>query len=375
MKKYLSILLALALIVCLFAGCGGAADEETAAPTSSEVETVVESESVAPETEEVTETETASVVDELYAAVDEALGAQLGEVPAPTGAEKIGAVVISLTNPFWVNMKNCYEAAAEEMGITMDVQTGTTEGDTQSQLDVLMTMADMDYDLIVVSPIDGTNLIPGIIKCNENGVKVINLGPGVDVAALEEAGGHLDGKITVNFQEQGQTVANDMIARLPEGGEVAILQGLAGAGQSEGRTAGATEVFEAAEGIDLVASIPCDWDATIAFDTTKDIIAEHPDLKGIFACNDVMALAAVEALAAEGKTDVLVYGVDLTDDARAAIKDGTMTGSMSYSSVKYTQAALKMAVAMIAGTEYASPIYLPLTLVSVDNVNDLDNWA
>lgn len=375
MKKYLSILLALALIVCLFAGCGGAADEETAAPTASEVETVVESESVAPETEEVTETETASVVDELYAAVDEALGAQLGEVPAPTGAEKIGAVVISLTNPFWVNMKNCYEAAAEEMGITMDVQTGTTEGDTQSQLDVLMTMADMDYDLIIVSPIDGTNLIPGIIKCNENGVKVINLGPGVDVAALEEAGGHLDGKITVNFQEQGQTVANDMIARLPEGGEVAILQGLAGAGQSEGRTAGATEVFEAAEGIDLVASIPCDWDATIAFDTTKDIIAEHPDLKGIFACNDVMALAAVEALAAEGKTDVLVYGVDLTDDARAAIKDGTMTGSMSYSSVKYTQAALKMAVAMIAGTEYASPIYLPLTLVSVDNVNDLDNWA
>lgn len=375
MKKYLSILLAIALIVCLFAGCGEAADEETAAPTASEVETVAQTESVAPETEEVIETEAASVVDELYAAVDEALGAQLGEVPAPTGAEKIGAVVISLTNPFWVNMKNCYEAAAEELGITMDVQTGTTEGDTQSQLDVLMTMADMDYDLIIVSPIDGTNLIPGIIKCNENGVKVINLGPGVDVAALEEAGGHLDGKITVNFQEQGQTVANDMIARLPEGGEVAILQGLAGAGQSEGRTAGATEVFEAAEGIDLVASIPCDWDATIAFDTTKDIIAEHPDLKGIFACNDVMALAAVEALAAEGKTDVLVYGVDLTDDARAAIKDGTMTGSMSYSSVKYTQAALKMAVAMIAGTEYASPIYLPLTLVSVDNVNDLDNWA
>lgn len=375
MKKYLSILLAIALIVCLFAGCGEAADEETAAPTASEVETVAQTESVAPETEEVIETEAASVVDELYAAVDEALGAQLGEVPAPTGAEKIGAVVISLTNPFWVNMKNCYEAAAAEMGITMDVQTGTTEGDTQSQLDVLMTMADMDYDLIIVSPIDGTNLIPGIIKCNENGVKVINLGPGVDVAALEEAGGHLDGKITVNFQEQGQTVANDMIARLPEGGEVAILQGLAGAGQSEGRTAGATEVFEAAEGIDLVASIPCDWDATIAFDTTKDIIAEHPDLKGIFACNDVMALAAVEALTAEGKTDVLVYGVDLTDDARAAIKDGTMTGSMSYSSVKYTQAALKMAVAMIAGTEYASPIYLPLTLVSVDNVNDLDNWA
>ena len=87
-----------------------------------------------------------------------------------------------------------------------------------------------------------------------------------------------------------------------------------------------------------------------------------------------MALAAVEALAAEGRSDVLVYGVDFTDDARAAIKEGTMTGSMSYSSVKYTHAAIQMAIAMINGTEYADTIYLPLTLANVDNVNDLDNW-
>lgn len=358
MKKFLSIVLSLVMVLGLLAGCGQTADNEPA--DEQDNEPVVE---------------TGSVVDELYAAVDEALAAQLGEVSAPTGEEKIGVVIISMTNPFWANMKDCYEAAAEKLGVTVDVQTGTTEGDTQSQLDVLMTMADMDYDLIIVSPIDGTNLIPGIVKCNENGVKVINLGPGVDVDALTAAGGHLDGKITVNFKEQGATVANDMIARLADGGEVAILQGLSGAGQSEGRTAGATEVLEAAANIDLVASVPCDWDATIAYDTTKDILAEHPDLKAIFACNDVMALAAVEALAAEGKTGVLVYGVDLTGDARAAIKDGTMTGSMSYSSVKYTEAALTMAAAMIAGTEYDAPIYLPLTLVNVDNVNDLDNWA
>ena len=80
------------------------------------------------------------------------------------------------------------------------------------------------------------------------------------------------------------------------------------------------------------------------------------------------------ALAAEGVEGVLIYGVDFTADARAAIKEGTMTGSMSYSSVKYTEAALKMACAMIAGTEYAEPIYLPLTLASVDNVNELDAW-
>jgi len=317
--------------------------------------------------------QTTSVVDQLYAEFDAAMSSQLGDIEDPKDI-KVGALIISMTNAFWANMKDCYEAAAAKFGIEIDVQTGTTEGDTQSQLDVLMTMADMDYDVIIVSPIDGTNLIPGIVKCNENGVKVINLGPGVDTAALADAGGHLDGKITVQFSDQGKMCAEDALSRLPEGGKVAILQGLAGAGQSEGRTSGATAVFEAAENIELVASVPCDWDATMAFDTTKDIITEHPDLKAIFACNDVMALAAVEALAAEGIEGVLVYGVDLTDDARAAIKEGTMTGSMSYSSAKYTEAALQLAGAIASGVSYEGPIYLPLTLVNVDNVNELDGW-
>ena len=87
-----------------------------------------------------------------------------------------------------------------------------------------------------------------------------------------------------------------------------------------------------------------------------------------------MALAAVEALAAEGKEDVLIYGVDFTDDARAAIMEGTMTGSMSYSSQRYTKAALQMAVMLNEGETFDSSIYLPLTLVTVDNVNDLEGW-
>lgn len=373
MKKLLAILLVLVMLMAF--GCSAApAEPETEEPTATQ-EPVGEPEAT-PETDVEPEATDAmsETVKQLYAEFDAAMAEQIGTMPESFGEIKVGAVVISLTNAFWVNMKECYEAAGAEMGISIDVQTGTTEGDTASQLDVLMTMADMDYDVIIVSPIDGTNLIPGIVKCNENGVKVINLGPGVDVAALEEAGGHLDAKITVNFAEQGQTVANDMIARLPEGGQVAIIAGLAGAGQSEGRTAGAKEVLEAAEGIDLVAIQNCDWDATLAYDAAKALITEYPELKGIFCCNDTMALAVTEALAAEGKTDVLVYGVDFTNDAREAIKAGTMTGSMSYSSERYTKAALQMAVLLNEGTVFESYIYLPLTLVNVDNVNDLEGW-
>ena len=333
----------------------------------------------AAETVEATETvaadEMSDTVKALYEQFDEAMLKQLGTLPEAGSSDvKVGAVIISLTNAFWSNMKDCYEAAGEELGIKVDVQTGTTEGDTASQLDVLMTMADMDYDVIIVSPIDGTNLIPGIVKCNKNGIKVINLGPGVDIAALEEAGGHLDAKITVEFTEQGDKVAKDMMARLPDGGKVAVLAGLAGAGQSEGRTKGFVDAIAADSKYELVTVQNCDWDATLAYDATKALIAENPDLKGIFCCNDTMALAAVEALAAEGKSDVYVYGVDFTNDAREAIIAGTMTGSMSYSSARYTKAALQMAMKLHEGYVFDSFVYLPLTLVNVDNVTNLNGW-
>ncbi len=373
MKRTCALLLALAMVLSL-AACGGTTADTTApvSDTPAPQSEAPATETPAPETEEpagMSET-----VQQLYAEFDAAMEEQIGPMPENYGDVKVGAVIISLTNAFWANMKDYYEAAAAEYGIDLDVQTGTTEGDTASQLDVLMTMADMDYDVIIVSPIDGTNLIPGIVKCNENGIKVINLGPGVDEEALADAGGYLDAKITVQFEEQGETVANDMIARLPEGGQVAILAGLAGAGQSEGRTAGAQAVLEAAEGIELVAVQNCDWDATLAYDATKDLLTEYPELKGIFCCNDTMALAAVEALASEGRNDVLVYGVDFTDDARAAIEAGTMTGSMSYSSERYTKAALQMAIMLNEGETFESNVYLPLTLVTVDNVNDLEGW-
>ena len=256
----------------------------------------------------------------------------------------------------------------------MTVFEADAEDDTQGQLDALNTMVTMDFDAIILSPIDGTNLIPGIVAANNAEIPVINLGPGVDTEALADAGGHLDGKITVNFEEQGSTVANDMISRMKDGGEVAILAGLEGAGQSVGRTNGAKAVFESTNGVKLVAAQACDWDTAKAYEATRDLLTAHPDLKGIFSCNDNMALAAVQALQEMGNEDVLVYGVDYTTNAKKAIEDGTMMGSMTYSSAIYTKAAEEMAMLIVQGKTFDEPVYLPLTLVTQDNVADFEGW-
>ena len=375
MRKFLTVLLTAGYIAAVLTGCSGSdgAKETSATETTVAAEMQTETEPVK-ETTAASESESADKAGQLLADVEKRMNEALGELPKSGQGEKIGVLISSTSNEFWGTMKTRYEEAAKELGIEVTVFEADAEDDTQGQLDALNTMVTMDFDAIILSPIDGTNLIPGIVAANNAEIPVINLGPGVDTEALADAGGHLDGKITVNFEEQGSTVATDKISRMKDRGEVAILAGLEGAGQSVGRTNGAKAVFESTNGVKLVAAQACDWDTAKAYEATRDLLTAHPDLKGIFSCNDNMALAAVQALQEMGNEDVLVYGVDYTTNAKKAIEDGTMMGSMTYSSAIYTKAAEEMAMLIVQGKTFDEPVYLPLTLVTQDNVADFEGW-
>jgi ABC-type sugar transport system substrate-binding protein len=356
-KKILILVLILSLMAGLIAGCGGEtepADQET--------------------NQAVSNNENEPQVNNKVLEVEKILMDQLQPLPEMDKQVKIGALLISLTNPYWVGMKEAYETAAADLGITVEVFAAPTEGDKDSQLETLDAMTVKDYDAIILSPIEPFNLLPGILRANENQIQVINLGPGVDVATLEKDGGHLDGRITVDFKEQGVLAAEDMLKYMEGSKKVAIIQGIVGAAQSEGRTAGAKEVFEGTEGVELVSIQPGEWDRNKAYNIAKDLIQAHPDLNGIFACNDVMALAAAEALEADGKLDgVVIYGVDFTDESRGAIAAGKMGGSVAYPSSVYAKAALILAMKIAQGQE-VDTVYAPLTVVNKDNVHEFDGW-
>ena len=306
--------------------------------------------------------------------IENTLMKQIGEMPKTGGDEKLGALVISLTNPYWVGMKDAYIAAAEQYGVNIEVMSAPTEGDKQSQLETLNAMALKDYKAIVLSPIEPYNLLPGIIQCNKNGIPVINLGPGINVDSLKEMGGRLDGRLTVDFAQQGELAASDMVKRIGTG-KVAIIQGIPGAAQSEGRTAGAKKVFESTKGVELVSVQPANWDSTAAYNAASDIIQAHGDLKGIFCCNDVMALAASRALTDAGLKDkVLLYGVDGTEEAKTAIKEGRMDGTITYPSSAYAKAAVIMLLKLAQGTDMSQTVYCPLDVINTENVAQFDGY-
>jgi ABC-type sugar transport system substrate-binding protein len=301
---------------------------------------------------------------------------QLQPLPELQQGEKIGILVITLANPYWVTLKESYEKAAKELGVNVEVMAAPTENDTKSQLETLQAMVAKDYAGLIVSPIEPYNLVPGVVAANNKGIKIVNLGPGISVDAIKEAGGHLDGRITVDFEEQGQRAAEYIVEKIgPEGGKVAIIQGIPGAGQSEGRTSGAKKVFESTPGIELVSIQPANWDRNTAYNIATNLLQSNPDIKGIFCCNDVMALAAADALEAAGKREgKIVFGVDFIDEAKEAMKTGKLDGSIAYSMDAYAKAGILLALKTIQGMEVPAQVNSPLAVVTKENIAEYETW-
>ncbi|NLX90706.1 MAG: substrate-binding domain-containing protein [Firmicutes bacterium] len=371
MKKMVVFMLLFSL-VAFAAGCGSpssapAGEEENGADPAATEEM---------NEEELEKEPTGPVLSSKAQELEQVLMEQLLPLPEFNTGEKIGALIITLANPYWVSMKEGYEKAGEELGIEVTVMAAPTEGDTKSQLETLDAMVARDYAAIVASPIEPFNLVPGVVKANKKGIKIINLGPPISEEALEEAGGYLDGKITVNFEEQGSMAAEYIVEKLgTEGGKVAIIQGIPGAGQSEGRTAGAKKVFEAAENVEIVSIQPGNWDRNTAYNVASNILQAHPDIRAIFCCNDVMALAAADALEAAGKREgVIIFGVDFISEAHEAIKEGRLDGSIAYSMPVYAKAAMILALKIVQGHDVPDEVYSPLLLVSKENVAEFEDW-
>jgi len=234
----------------------------------------------------------------------------------------------TLANPFWVSMKEGIESAAAEAGVEVYVDAMNSEDELSGQLDKLLTAAGQDYDGIGIAPISPTNAIEGIVAANANGIPVVNLDEKVDGDELASAGGYLIGFVTTDNVAVGATGAGHIIANT-EPGEVAIIEGKAGAASGEDRKKGAEEALTEA-GYTIVASQPADWDRNKALDVATNILSQYPDLKAFYCANDTMALGVQEAVENAGLADkVLVVGTDGIPDAVKSVSEGRMAATVA----------------------------------------------
>ena len=229
------------------------------------------------------------------------------------------------------------------------------------------------YDAIIVTPLDGMNLVPGVLKANEKKVPVVCSGPAVSAEGLAQAGAKMDGWISAAFLEQGRLCAEDMAKKLPAGSSVAVIEGKPGAMQSRLRREGAIAAFEAA-GMKVVAVQAGNWDRNEAYNIATNMVKAHPELKGLYCANDVMALAAVDAFEVAGIKGVMVYGTDFIPQAKEAIAAGRLTGSTTFSQAAWTRGALIYTLKLSKGLSVPERLGIPITLVTSENINNFESW-
>lgn len=257
------------------------------------------------------------------------------------GKPKVAVILKTLSNPFWVAMKEGIEAEAKKQDVKVDIFAATSEDDLQGQVKIFEDLLNKGYQGIAAAPLSPVNLIPNIVQANQKGIYVVDIDEKVDLKELKSAGGYVYSFVTTDNVKVGGKAAKAIVEKLGSaGGEVAIIEGKAGNASGEARKQGAEEVFKNTPGIKLVASQPADWDRSKALDVATNLLQRFPNLKAIYSANDTMALGALQAVENAGKK-VIVVGTDGAPEALQSVKDGKLFATVAQDPAKIGATSLQ----------------------------------
>lgn len=231
--------------------------------------------------------------------------------------KKIGMVISTLNNPFFVSMKKGAEKKAKELGYELLVLDSRDDGATErSNVEDLVQKG---AEVIIINPTDSDAVGNAIQVANDNKIPVVT----VDRNSNK---GQVASHIASDNAAGGKMAAEFILEKLGEKGNIVEIQGLPGTSAARDRGKGFHEGIKGKDGVKVVASQPADFDRQKGLSVMENIIQANPDFKAVFCHNDEMALGAVKALS--GKK-VTIVGFDGNEDAVKAVENGELTATVA----------------------------------------------
>lgn len=275
-----------------------------------------------------------------------------GEAAESAGNGSIGLSVSTLNNQFFVSLAEGAEEAAEKAGVKLAVaDAGDDSAKQQNDIEDLISR---NVSVLIVNPVDSDAVAPAVQNAVSLGIKVISVDRvvnGVDVDCQIASDNVAGAKVATEY----------LIEQIGEGAKVAELQGVPGASATIDRGAGFHEAAD--EVLDVAASQSANFERAEGMSVMENILQSEPELKGVFAHNDEMALGALQAIAAS-KKDIKVVGFDATDDAVNEVKAGKMTATVAQKPELMGETAILTAIKLIAGEEVEKSLPVEVELVT-----------
>lgn len=276
----------------------------------------------------------------------------------------VGLIMKSLANEFFQNMMVGAEEHQKRRGDYELKAVGMqNETDFESQINAVENFITQGVDAIVVAPADSRAMVRPLKKAMEAGIVVVNFDVALDEEAKKQQGVEL--AFVGPDNRGGAKLAGDALGKkLGEGAKVVIIEGNPGADNATQRRLG-FEDSVAEYKLDLLDSRTAHWETEEANQVFATMLTAHPDVQGVMAANDSMAIGVVKALESAGRTDIEVVGFDNIPAVGPMIEDGRMLATVDQFGTDMAANAIDMALDVVStGEQLQGWVKTPIELVT-----------
>ncbi|MBU3108412.1 ribose ABC transporter substrate-binding protein RbsB [Clostridium gasigenes] len=239
----------------------------------------------------------------------------------PSDDKKIGIVLSTLNNPFFVSMKDGAEKEAEKLGYKLIVLD--SQNDSVKEKSNVEDLIQQGVTALLINPTDSDAVVQSVEVANTKNIPVITLD-------RKSNGGIVASHIASDNVKGGAMAAEFVLEKLgaTTNFNVVELQGIPGASATRDRGEGFHSVLDGKSNVKFVASQAADFDRQKGLQVMENIVQGNSDIQVVFAHNDEMALGAAKAIIASN-IKAMVIGFDGNEDALDAVEKGEMMATVA----------------------------------------------
>jgi ribose transport system substrate-binding protein len=278
--------------------------------------------------------------------------------------ETIAVFTKNQTNPYFQAVRVGADAAAKVLNVKTLHYIPTKPDSIPEQMSQIEDVVVKKPDAIVFTPVDYKALVPGVEKINAANIPVVNI-------TDRSSAGKFVAFVGADDYSTGLETARYLLKSLNGKGNFIILEGVKGALTNTDRVRGFNDALKENPGAKVLASQPANYQRLQALQVMENLLQSHPQIDGVLAANDAMAMGAIEALEGANRT-AKVIGINGTKEAVDAIKAGKLLASGDYNGFLQGCIGTIIAARTLRKQPVVSEIVLKPTVVSKENYQPYD---
>jgi len=280
---------------------------------------------------------------------------------APAGAETIATFTRNPANPILRGVRIGSEIATNALDARVVHFIPRSEA-APEQLGLVDEVIRNKPDAIVLAPFDPEAMVPAVDKLDAAGIPVTNVNERL-------AGGRTVAYVGTDDYQLALATARHLIDAMGRKGNVVILEGPETLPTSIARVKAYKDVLKDFPEVKLLASKTANYARTPAVQVMKSWLRLYPQIDGVLAANDPMAIGAIESLKAANKK-ALVVGINASREVIEFVKSGDLLGSGDYNG--FEQGCLAAEIAIRNLRRQPTPKEINLKAVVMDKTNYQD---